>query len=74
MTVVRIASAEHDAFGRFVDAVFALSDDPGPVSVVRYLAASRGLEESRRSGPTPPHSRRSTKTSSAGRRSIRPAA
>jgi len=32
----------------FVDAVLALSDDPGPANLRRYLAVSRELEESRR--------------------------
>ena len=32
----------------FVDAVLALSDDPGPANLQRYLAVSRELEESRR--------------------------
>jgi hypothetical protein len=32
----------------FAEAVLAFSDDPGPANLERYLAASRGLEESRR--------------------------
>jgi hypothetical protein len=32
---------------RFVDAVRGLSEDPGPASLARYLAASRALEESK---------------------------
>jgi len=34
---------------QFVDAVQAFSDDPGPANLERYLAASRALEESKRS-------------------------
>jgi len=36
------------AVERFVDAVVAFSDDPGPANLERYLEASRSLEESRR--------------------------
>jgi hypothetical protein len=36
-----------DALLRFVDAVLDLSDDPGPKTLDRYLAASRALEETR---------------------------
>jgi hypothetical protein len=35
------------AVERFVDAVVAFSDDPGPTNLERYLRASRSLEESR---------------------------
>jgi hypothetical protein len=35
------------AIRAFVDAVLALSDDPEPENVERYLVASRALEESR---------------------------
>ncbi len=42
---------------RFVDAVRGFSEDPGPASLERYLAASRALEESKREGRTPPQSR-----------------
>jgi len=42
---------------RFVDAVLALSDDPRPDNVERYLVASRALEDSR--------SRRTPRTSRA---------
>jgi hypothetical protein len=38
----------------FADAVLAFSDDPGPANLERYLAASRALEESRRSGTRRP--------------------
>ena len=38
---------KHD-IREFVDAVLALSDDPGPANLQRYLAVSRELEESRR--------------------------
>jgi hypothetical protein len=57
MTPARLVSAEQAAFRRFADAVRAVSDDPGPENVVRYLLASRALEESR---PTPPRARRRT--------------
>jgi hypothetical protein len=33
---------------KFIDAVHALSDDPGPANLQRYLAVSRELEESPR--------------------------
>jgi hypothetical protein len=42
------------ALRQFVDAVRGLSEDPGPASLARYLAASRVLEESKRAGRTPP--------------------
>ena len=38
---------KHD-IREFVDAVLALSDDPGPANLQRYLAVSQELEESRR--------------------------
>jgi len=38
---------KHD-IREFVDAVLALSDDPGPANLQRYLAVSRELEESQR--------------------------
>jgi hypothetical protein len=38
---------ERTAFRRFVEAVRALSDNPRPENVERYLVASRALEESR---------------------------
>jgi hypothetical protein len=40
------------AMRRFVDAVVALSDDPRPDNIERYLVASRALEDFRRE---PPH-------------------
>jgi hypothetical protein len=40
------------AVRRFVDAVVALSDDPRPDNIERYLVASRALEDFRRE---PPH-------------------
>jgi hypothetical protein len=42
--------ADQDAVREFVDAVLALSDDPGPANLHRYLTVSRQLEESRRPG------------------------
>jgi hypothetical protein len=36
-----------DAVRKMVAAVVALSEDPGPKNVGRYLAASRALEDSR---------------------------
>jgi hypothetical protein len=35
------------ALQSFVEAVVALSDNPGPENLERYLAASRALDESR---------------------------
>ena len=40
-------SAEEHARRRFVAAVIAFGNDPGPDNLERYFAASRGLEESR---------------------------
>ena len=48
----------------FADAVLAFSDDPGPANLERYLAASRGLEESRRAPRKRPRVR--ARTGSAG--------
>ena len=42
-----VGHVKHDIL-EFVDAVLALSDDPGPANLQRYLAASRELEGSRR--------------------------
>jgi hypothetical protein len=47
MTRARL-EPERRAFRLFGDALLAFSDDPGPDNLERYLAASRGLEESRR--------------------------
>jgi hypothetical protein len=45
----RARSAErHKAYARFRDAVHNLAGEPTPTNVVRYLAASRALEEARR--------------------------
>jgi hypothetical protein len=49
--LVRVATEERSALRQFVDAVVAFSDDHGPANLERYLAASRSLEDSRRSGP-----------------------
>jgi hypothetical protein len=38
---------------RFVEAVLALSDNPRPENVERYLVASRALEDSRSSRKPP---------------------
>jgi hypothetical protein len=35
------------AMRRFIEAVCALSDDPGRTNVTRYLAASQALDDSR---------------------------
>jgi hypothetical protein len=48
--VVRPATADRSALQRFVEAVVAFSDEPGPENLERYLAASRSLEEARLSG------------------------
>jgi hypothetical protein len=50
-------SPEPSAVRRFVDAVLAVSEDPQPENVERYLVASRALEDSR--------SRRKPRTSRA---------
>lgn len=42
---------------QFVDAVRGFSEDPGPASLKRYLAASRALEDAKRRGRTTPKSR-----------------
>jgi hypothetical protein len=41
------------ALRQFVDAVRGFSEDPGPATLERYLAASRALEESKRPRRTP---------------------
>jgi hypothetical protein len=46
-----VGHVRHD-IREFVDAVLALSDDPGPANLERYLAVSRELEESRRPQPS----------------------
>ncbi len=65
MTQDRLAPAEQRAVRRFVDAVLDFSEDPGPVNLVRYLAASRALEESRRSEQAAPRARTRSKSSRA---------
>jgi hypothetical protein len=47
MTPAQLETAERTAFQQFVAAVLALSDDPEPANVERYLEASRTLERSR---------------------------
>ena len=49
----RPPTADRDALRQFVVAVVAFSDEPGPVNLERYLAASRSLEEARLE--TPPY-------------------
>jgi hypothetical protein len=48
MTRGGLGHSEQDAVREFVDAVRALSDDPGAANLERYLAVSRELEELRR--------------------------
>jgi hypothetical protein len=48
MTRTELGPSQRNAVREFVDAVLALSDDPGPANLQRYLAVSRELEESRR--------------------------
>ena len=48
MTRTELGPSQRSAVREFVDAVLALSDDPGPANLQRYLAVSRELEESRR--------------------------
>jgi hypothetical protein len=46
-----VRNVQHDqptVVYEFVEAVLALSDDPGHANLQRYLAASQELEESRR--------------------------
>jgi hypothetical protein len=50
-SLLRQATGERSVLRQFVDAVVAFSDDHSPANLERYLAASRSLEESRRSGP-----------------------
>jgi hypothetical protein len=72
MTQDRLA-AEQRAVQQFVDAVLDFSEDPGPVNLVRYLAASRALEELRQSAQTAAQARPRSKRSRAGaRRGNRP--
>ena len=54
MTPARLEPPSPAATRQLVDAVVALSEDPGPDNLERYLAASRALEDSR---GMPPHSR-----------------
>jgi hypothetical protein len=51
MTRGGLGQSEQNAVREFVDAVRALSDDPGPANLERYLAVSRELEELRRPRP-----------------------
>jgi hypothetical protein len=57
-----LAPATRRAFRQFVDAVLALSDDPEPANVERYLEASRTLDESRGPRQTMRRSRPTAKT------------
>jgi hypothetical protein len=45
--IAEFPAPEPSAVRRFVEAVLALSDDPRPENVGRYLVASRALEDSR---------------------------
>jgi hypothetical protein len=73
MTQARLVPAEQSAVRQFVDAVLDFSEDPGPVNLVRYLAASRALEESQRAAQTAPQARTRSKGSRAvARRGKRP--
>ena len=64
MSRAGLTPPERGALQDFVDAVLALSDNPEPANLERYLAASRSLEESR-SGQTPPPARPRTRGSRA---------
>jgi hypothetical protein len=66
--IVRDVQQDHSSDVReFIDAVLALSDDPGPANLERYLAVSRELEKSR-------HPReRATEVRARGRGRSRPA-
>ena len=52
MTPARLLR-EQRALLRFGEALHDFSYDPGPDNLVRYLAASRALDESRRARPAP---------------------
>jgi len=56
----RPAEPNPAALRDFVDAVVALSDDPGPGNLERYLTASRALDDSR-----PPRTRARSRTKRA---------
>jgi len=43
----KVALVARSTLKEMVDAVHALSDDPSPANVERYLASSRALEDSR---------------------------
>jgi len=58
MTRGRPQAPEQGALEQFVDAVLTLSEDPGSANIERYLAASRELDESRRSRESPTRSAR----------------
>jgi hypothetical protein len=47
MNTVRLAPPARTPIEQLLDAVLALSDDPRPANVERYLAASRTLEDSK---------------------------
>jgi hypothetical protein len=47
MTRPRVAPPKETSLQDFVEAVLAFSDDPDPVNLERYLAASRSLDKSR---------------------------
>jgi hypothetical protein len=47
MTPAELPTDERSAVRRFFEAVLALSDDPRPENVERYLVASSALENSR---------------------------
>jgi hypothetical protein len=57
MSPAEFPAPEPSAIRAFVEAVLALSDDPRPENVERYLVASHALEDSR--------SRREPRTSRA---------
>jgi hypothetical protein len=67
MTRAPLGPEERRAVRDFVDAVHALSNDPGHANLQRYLAVSRQLEESRRPREHPIQGR-----TRAGGRSRRP--
>jgi hypothetical protein len=71
MTDGRPPGTERRVRRLFVDAVLAFSVDPGPDNLIRYLAASRALEEARLARGMPPHTRPRTKGSGAAARRSR---
>ena len=56
----RMSRAPLESRAAFADAVHDLAADPSSANVVRYLVASRNLDESAGSAPSKPRRRRKT--------------